>query len=101
MPQVLVPRCDTCGKASIQSTGKDGFDLMNRKQMLQLHLDVRLSTPEFAKGVSNQPMPRYRSGNSDSKRTSSAVGNPLGAPLRIFDVLQDASRIAQKQFAGS
>jgi hypothetical protein len=28
-----------------------------------------------------------------------AKRNPLGAPLRLLDVLQDTSRIAQKQFS--
>jgi len=43
-------------------------------------------------------MPGYRSGNSDSKRTRFAKGYPLGASLRLINVLQDTSRIAQKQF---
>jgi len=44
-------------------------------------------------------MPGYRGGNSDSKRTGLAKGYPLGTALRLIDVLQDTSRIAQKQFA--
>jgi hypothetical protein len=98
MCQILVPWCETSGKPSIQSAGQDGFNLMNRKQMMQLQLHVRLPAPEFAKGVYNQSMPGYRSGNSDSKRTRFAKGYPLGASLRLIDVLQDTSRIAQKQF---
>jgi hypothetical protein len=43
-------------------------------------------------------MPGYRSGNCDSKRTGFAMGYPLGAKLRLIDVLQDTPRIAQKQF---
>jgi hypothetical protein len=43
-------------------------------------------------------VPRYRSGNSDSKRTGFATGYPLGAKLRLIDVLQDSTRIGQKQF---
>src|SRR6202048_211950 len=98
MCQTLVPRCETGGKSSIQSAGKYGFNLINRKQMMQLQLHVRLPTPQFAKGVYNQSMPGYRRGNSDSKRTSFAVGYPFGAKLRLIDVLQDATRIGQKQF---
>src|SRR6266404_5323348 len=98
MCQILVPRCETSGKPSIQSAGQDGFNLINRKQMMQLQLHVRLPAPEFAKGVYNYSMPGYRSGNSDSKRTGFAMGYPLGAKLRLIDVLQDATRIGQKQF---
>src|ERR1700738_3360882 len=98
MCQILVPWCETSGIPSIQSTGQDGFNLMNRKQMMQLQHHVRLPAPEFAKGVYNQSMPGYRSGNSDSKRTGFAMGNLLGAKLRLIDVLQDAPRISQKQF---
>src|ERR1700719_2383218 len=98
MRQILVPWCETSGKPGIQSAGEDGFNLMNRKQMMQLQLHVRLPAPEFAKGVYDQSMPGYRSGNSDSKRTGFAKGYPLGAKLRVIDVLQDTSRIGQKQF---
>ena len=69
MCQILVPWCEISDKPSIESAGQDGFDLMNRKQMMQLQLRVRLPAPEFAKGVYNQSMPGYRSGNSNSKRT--------------------------------
>jgi hypothetical protein len=44
-------------------------------------------------------MPGYRSGNSDSKRTGFAMGYPLGAKLRLIDVLQDPTRIGQKQIS--
>src|ERR1700688_2751490 len=98
MRQILVPWCETSGKPSIQSAGQDGFNLMNRKQMMQLQFHVRLPAPEFAKGVYNQSMPGYRSGNSDAKRTGFAKGYSLGASLRLIDVVQDTSRIAQKQF---
>src|SRR6266851_6983810 len=98
MGQILVPRRETCGKSSIQSAGLDGFNLINREQMMQLQLHVGLPAPQFAKGVYNQSMPGYRRGNSDSKRTGFAMGYPLGTKLRLIDVLQDASRIAQKQF---
>src|ERR1700720_3394315 len=96
MRQILVPWCKTSGKPSIQSAGQDGFNLMNRKQMLQLQLHVGLPAPEFAKGVYNQSMPRYRRGNSDSQRTGFANGDLLGASLGLIDVLQNTSRIAQK-----
>src|SRR3984893_18398183 len=98
MCQILGPRCETRGKSSIQSAGQDGINLINRKQMMQLQLHVRLPTPQFAKRVYNYSMPGYRSGNSDSKRTGFAVGYPLGAKLRLIDVLQDATRISQKEF---
>src|SRR6267143_634964 len=98
MCQILVPRRETGGKSSIQSAGQDGVNLINRKQMMQLQLHVRLPAPEFAKGVYNYSMPGYRSRNSDSKRTRFAKGYPLGASLRLINVLQDTSRIAQKQF---
>src|SRR6266446_4099957 len=96
MCQILVPRRETGGKSSIQSAGQDRFNLINRKQMLQLQLHVGLPAPQFAKGVYNQSMPGYRRGNSDSKRTSFAMGYPLGTNLCLIDVLQDASGIAQK-----
>ena len=98
MRQILVPRCEAGRKPSIQSAGQDGFNLMNSKQVMQFQRRVRLPAPEFAKGVYNHSMPGYRSGNSDSKRTGFALGNPLGAKLRLIDVLQDTSRIGQKQF---
>src|SRR6266851_1792102 len=98
MCQILVPRRETGGKSSIQSAGQDGVNLINRKQMMQLQLHVRLPAPEFAKGVYNYSMPGYRRRNSDSKRTGLAMGYPLGAKPRLIDVLQDATRIAQKQF---
>src|ERR1700730_17796881 len=98
MRQILVPWCETSGKPRIQSAGQDGFNLMIRKQMMQFQLYVRLAAPEFAKGVYNQSMPGYGRGNSDSKRTRFAKGYPLSASLRLIDVLQDTSRIAQKQF---
>jgi hypothetical protein len=44
-------------------------------------------------------MPGYRSGNSDSKRTRFAKCYPLRAPLCFIDILQNTSRIAQKQFS--
>src|SRR5260370_16600442 len=99
MCQILVPRCDTSGKPSIQSAGQDGFNLINRKQMVQLQLHVRLPAPEFAKGVYNYSMPGYRSGNSDSKRTGLAMGYPLAAKPPPIDVLQNATPIAQKHFS--
>src|SRR5258706_11264045 len=99
MCQILGPWCETGGKSSIQSAGQDRFDLINRKQMLQLQLYCRLPTPQFAKGVYNQSMPGYRSGNSDSKCTGLAVGYPLGTKLRLIDVLQYPTRIGQKQFS--
>jgi hypothetical protein len=43
-------------------------------------------------------MPGHGSGNSDSKRARFAKGYPLGASLRLIDVLQDTSRISQKNF---
>jgi hypothetical protein len=98
MRQILVPWCEISDKPSIESAGQDAFNLMNRKQMMQLQFRIRLAAPEFAKGVYNQSMPGYRSGNSDSKRTGFAKGYPPGASLRLIDVLQDTSRIAQKQF---
>jgi hypothetical protein len=99
MRQILVPWCEISDKPSIESAGQDGVNLMNGKQMMQLKFRVRLAAPEFAKGVYNQSMPGYRSGNSDSKRTGFAKGYPFGASLRLVDVLQDTSRIAQKQFS--
>src|SRR6266478_4126931 len=98
MRQILVPRCDTGAKSGIQAAGQDGFNLINRKQMLQLQLHVWLPTPQFAKGVYNQSMPGYRSGNTDSKCTGLAMGYPLGTKLRLIYVLQDPTRIGQKQF---
>src|SRR5712664_3878198 len=98
MCQILVPRCETGGKSSVQSAGQDGFNLISRKQMVQLQLHVGLPAAQFAKGVNYQSMPGYRSGNSDSKRTSFAMGYPLGAKLRLVDVLQDPTRIGQKPF---
>src|SRR5712664_2065639 len=98
MCEILVPRRETGGKSSIQSAGQDGFNLINRKQMKQLQLHVRLPAPEFAKGVYNYSMPGHGSGNSDSKRTSFAMGYPFGAKLRLIDVFQDATCIGQKQF---
>src|SRR5229473_8185610 len=98
MCQILVPRRETGGKSSIQSAGQDGFNLINRKQMVQLQLHVGLPAPQFAKGVNHQSMPGYRSGNSDSKRTSIAIGYSLGTNLCLIDVVQDATRIGQKQF---
>src|SRR5258708_21230511 len=70
MCQILVPRCETGGKSSIQSAGQYGFNLIDRKEMMQLQLHVRLPTPQFAKGVYNQSMPGYGTRNSDSKRTA-------------------------------
>jgi hypothetical protein len=98
MRQVLVPGCETSGKPSIQSAGQDGFNLMNRKLVMQLQRRIRVPPPEFAKGVYNHSMPGYCSGNPDSKRTVFAMGNPFGAKLRLIDVLQDTSRIGQEQF---
>jgi len=46
MCQILGPRCETGGKSSIQSAGQDRFNLINRKQMLQLQLQ-RMSNEEF------------------------------------------------------
>src|SRR5580700_10825374 len=89
MCQILVPWCYTGGKSCIQSTGDDGFNLINRKQMMQLQFHFRLPAPEFAKGVLNQSMPGYRSCNCDSKRPGFAMGYPLGAKLRLVNVLQD------------
>jgi hypothetical protein len=66
--------------------------------MMQHELDVWLPAPEFAKRVHNQPMPRYRRGNSDSEGTGLSEGYPLGASLRLVEVLQDTSRIVQEQF---
>ena len=65
--------------------------------MMHRQLHVWLPAPEFAKRVRNHAMPRERHRNSDAKRTGFAKGYPLGAPLRLFDVLQDASRVAQEQ----
>jgi len=96
MRQFVVPGCDACGKPRIQSAGQDGFDLMNRKQMMQLQLHVGLPTPQFAKSVYHHPVPGYRGRNADAKRTGLAMGDPPGATLRLIDVLQDASRIAQE-----
>src|SRR5258708_1269283 len=98
MCQIITQRYET-GESSIQLAGRDGFNLTNRKQMMQLDLRVWLTAPEFAKGVNNYPMPGYRRGNSDSKRTDFAQGDPLGAKLCIINVLQNASNIGQKQFA--
>src|SRR5258707_10460336 len=89
MCQILVPRCETGGKSSIQSAGQDGFNLINRKQMKQLQLHVGLPAAQFAEGVNHQSMPGYRSGNSDSKCTGLAVGYPRVAKLRLVDVFQD------------
>src|SRR5260370_355926 len=82
--------------ANAQSARQDRFSLINRKQMMRLQLHVRLPTPQFAKGVYNQSMAGYRSGNSDAKRTSFAMGYSLGTNLCLIDVVQDASGIAQK-----
>src|SRR5882757_8418896 len=98
MCQVLVPGCEASHKPGIQSAGQDSVNLMNRKQMMELQFRVWLSMPKLAKGVYNQSMPGYRSGNSDTERTGFAKGNALGAKFRVIDVLQDTSRIAQEQF---
>src|SRR5260370_40480000 len=90
MGQILVPRCETGGKSSIQSAGQDRFNLINRKQMLQLQLHCRLPTPQFSKGVYNESMPRYRSGTSESTCTGLAVGYPRGAKLRLIAIWPDA-----------
>jgi len=58
MRQLLVPRCDSGGKPSIQSAGYDGVNLMNRQQMMHHQFHVWLPAPEFAKRVHNHPMPR-------------------------------------------
>jgi hypothetical protein len=65
--------------------------------MMQFQHHVRLPAPEFAKGIYDQPVPRNRSGNSNSKRASFAMGYPLGAKRRLMDVLQDTSHVVQKQ----
>ena len=97
MCQVFVPRDNTGRKANVQSAGQDGFNLVNRNQMMKFHLRVRLRAPELAEGVYNHAMPGYRSGNADSKRTRFAMRNPLRAKLRLINVLQDTPRIGQKQ----
>src|SRR6266850_5892559 len=99
MCQILVPRCDTSGKPSIQAAGQDGFNLINRKQMMQLQLHVWLPTPQFAKGVYNYSMPGYRSGNCDSKRTGFAVGYPLGTKLGLNDVFRNRTPFVKKKFS--
>jgi hypothetical protein len=99
MCQIPVPGGDTGRKPNIQSVGQDGVNLMNRNQVMQLQLRVRLRAPESAKGVYDQAMPGYCSGNSDSKRTRFAMRNPFRAKLRLINVLQDTSRIGQKQLA--
>jgi hypothetical protein len=67
--------------------------------MMHRQLHVWLPAPEFANRIRNHAMPRERHGNSDAKRTGFAKGYPFGAPLRLIDVLQDATRIAQEQRA--
>jgi hypothetical protein len=98
MRQVLVPRCDRGGKPHVQSVGQDGVNLVHGKQMVHHQLHVWLPAPEFAKRVQHHPMPRKRRGNADAERTGLAKGDPLGASLRLIDVLQDTSRVAQKHF---
>jgi hypothetical protein len=71
---------------------------MNRKHVVQHQLRIWLSAPKFANRVDNHCMPGQRRGNSDSKRTGSAKGDPLGATHRLIDILQDASRVVQEQF---
>src|SRR5260370_24332857 len=98
MCQILLPRCETSGKPSIQSAGQDGFNLIKRKQMMQLQLHVRLPAPELAKGVYNQSMPGYRRGNYDSKRTGFAMRYPLRANRSLIPYMQPASPIVRKRF---
>jgi hypothetical protein len=99
MCHILVPRRYRRGKPNIQSTRYDSIDLVNREQMLHNQLHVWLLPPKVANGVRNHPMPRQRRGDSNSKRTGFAEGDPLSAPLGILDILQDALRIAEKQFS--
>ncbi len=98
MRQVLVPRCDRGGKPRIQSVGQDGLNLVDREQMMHHQLYVWLPTPEFAERVRNHSMPRERHSDADSQCTGVAKGDQLGASLRLIDVLQDTSCIAQEQF---
>ena len=61
--------------------------------MMHLEFHVRLMTAELAKRVCDHAVPRDGRRDSDSKRAGLAKGNPLGAALRAFDVLQDASHV--------
>src|SRR6476469_11173200 len=72
---------------------------MNRHHVMKHQLHVWLTTPEFAKRVHNQPMPGDGRRNADSKRTRLAESNPFGAALRVLDILQNASRIAQEHLS--
>ena len=65
--------------------------------MMHDELHVRLTTAEFAKCVGHHAVPRHSGRDADSKRPRFAEGDPLGAALRVFDVLQDASRVVQEQ----
>ena len=44
-------------------------------------LDVRLATPEFAKCVDDEPVPRDCRRNSNSQRTGLAEGNAVDFPV--------------------
>jgi len=65
--------------------------------MMNHQLDVWVPSPEFAESIHDQPMPGHRRCNADSKGTRLTQGHPFGAALRLLDVVQDASRIVQKQ----
>src|SRR6476646_10586866 len=64
---------------------------------MQHELHVWLPAAELAKGVDHQSMPGHRGRDADSKCAGLAKSDPFGAPLRLLDVLQDASRVAQEQ----
>ena len=67
---------------------------------MQHELNAWLPAPKFTKRVHHQAVPRYRGCDADSKSAGLAEGDPLGAPLRVIDVLQDAPGIAQEHLSG-
>src|ERR1700750_1429394 len=73
---------------------------MHGHHVVQHELNAWLPAPKFTERVYHHDAPRVRRGNPDSKPPGLAEGDPLGAPLRIIDVLQDASRIAQEHLSG-
>src|SRR6185295_13982204 len=70
---------------------------MNREQMMYEELHVGLMTAKFAKRVGHHAVPRHSGRDADAQRPRFAEGDPLSTSRRVFDVLQDASRVVQEQ----
>jgi hypothetical protein len=85
-------------EAGIQPAKLNGIDLFDGPQGLEVQLHVRLPAPEPAKGVWNHSMPGEHFHKPDSQHSRLAGGYPLGAHLRLINVLQNTSCIAQVQF---